>query len=119
MADEKSDREAIRRQLEAMSRDPFMRELSVLLGQAPDPEKVKDFANRYPDRWAQAVAIFARVGGFSDKVEVRADLTNRVLEIQQMSDSELMRRLAEAEARLRPSLKPAPNKRKALATGQK
>jgi hypothetical protein len=112
MADEQSDAEAIRNQLAAMSREPFLRELSVLLGQAPDPEKIKEFANKCPDRWSQAVAIFARAAGFSDKHEIDTGLAGRVAQIQQMSDSELLARLAELQGKPRPSLKPAPTRKR-------
>ena len=80
-----------------LSRAPFKQVLRHLLAAAPDVEDVNAFARKYPDRWAQAMAIAARLGGYHDKLQVDANLA---LDVTRMSDMELMERHAEVEARL-------------------
>ena len=63
----------------------------------PDREAVHQFAKRYPDRWAQAVAILARLGGYHDKLEID---TNVTLNLSRLSDMELMQRLSETDEKL-------------------
>ena len=83
--------------LHARSREPFTDILACIIAAEPDLEAIKAFANRYPNKWAQAVQIFAHLAGYHDKLQVNSDITLGVL---QMSDAELMVRLAEAQARL-------------------
>ena len=77
--------------LHARSREPFTDVLTALIGARPDPKALKFFADRYPHKWAQAVAIFARLAGYHEKMEVKGNIA---LDISGMSDAELMERLA-------------------------
>ncbi len=80
-----------------LSREPFQEVLTHLLEARPDREAVHQFAKRYPDRWAQAVAILARLGGYHDKLEVETNIT---VNLSRLSDMELMERLAETDEKL-------------------
>ncbi len=80
-----------------LSREPFQEVLTLLLEAKPDREAVHQFAKRYPDRWAQAVAILARLGGFHDKLEVETNIT---VNLSRLSDMELIQKLSETEDKL-------------------
>jgi hypothetical protein len=95
------DQRAVTSALQARSQRLFTDVLAQLLGTEPDPAAISDFARRHPDRWAHAVAMFAGLAGFSRD---GATDGNVALQISRMSDSELERRLAEAEAQLESSL---------------
>ena len=83
--------------LKARSRDPFRDILTSMLASEPTPEAVHEFANRFPDRWAQAVAIFARLSGFSEKVEIEE---NVFLDVGRLSDADLAARLVNLQGQL-------------------
>ena len=91
------DGDGIALAISKLSREPFQEVLTLLIEAAPDREDVHAFAKRYPDRWAQAVAILARLGGYHDKLQIDASIT---LDVARMSDAELLQRYAETEARL-------------------
>ena len=80
-----------------LSREPFQEVLTLLLEAKPDREAVYQFAKKYPDRWAQAVAILARLGGYHDKLEVDAKVT---VNMSRLSDMELIGQLAEIQENL-------------------
>jgi len=71
-----------------MMRDPFRNELVKVLTASPNKKAIKEFASKYPDRWAQTVAILARLSGFNEQIEVLKDV-HIELKIKTMSDSEL------------------------------
>jgi len=71
-----------------MMRDPFRNELVKVLTASPNKKAIKEFASKYPDRWAQTVAILARLSGFNEQIEVLKDV-HIELQIKTMSDSEL------------------------------
>lgn len=89
------------RQLAAMSRAPFRALLKELIGAAPTPEAIRAFADKYPDRWAQATSIMAGLAGFE-----RGVVEVNVFNIKGLSDSELMRRMEEVEGQLREAKRP-------------
>jgi hypothetical protein len=93
----KIGREAIEIALMNMSRQPFRDALATLLGCSPSEDAIKAFAERFPDRWAQAVAIMGRLSGYHEKLQVD---TNMLSEIQNLSDSQLMTRLQEVDRQL-------------------
>lgn len=86
-------------ELEAYSRAPLQRELAKWMDCAPDPESLRAFAKRQPDRWSQGVASLVRGAGYSEKLQVSSNIA--VL-IGQLSDSQMMERLAEALRKLGP-----------------
>ncbi len=83
-----------------LSRAPFRDVLERLLGAEPSPEKVREFAEKYPDRWAQACAIFGRLGGYHENAQVSHHHTHAMIELTQLSDAELSDRLQTALAKL-------------------
>ena len=83
--------------LEARSRKPFVDVLAQFMTAMPDPEAIKAFAERHPDRWAQAVAVFGRLAGFHDKLQVD---TSIAVDVSRMSDAELIDQLAEFQVEL-------------------
>ncbi len=84
--------------LHARCQKPFTDVLAAIIGAQPDPKAVKLFADKYPDRWAQTVAIFARLAGYHEKMEVKGNIA---LNISGMSDAELMVRLGEMSEQLK------------------
>ena len=85
-------------ELEAYSRAPLQRELSKWLACAPDQVSLQAFANRQPDRWGQGIATLVRGAGYTEKVQVSSNIA--VL-IGELSDVEIIQRLAESQKRLR------------------
>lgn len=53
---------------------------------APSDLAIKRLARKNPDRWAQTVAIFARLSGYADKTDHNV---NGLLAMVSMSDSQL------------------------------
>ena len=88
----------IRAELETLSRRPFVEELATLLAHPTDPKAMQRWANRSPDRRAQALAILGRLAGYTEKVQVSHSLTVR---IQEMSDAELALEFVKLLPRLR------------------
>ena len=86
-------------ELEAYSRAPLQRELAKWLGSAPDRVSLQAFANKAPDRWGQGCGVLLRGAGYSEKIAVSS--TNIAILIGQLSDVEVVRRLAESLQRLR------------------
>jgi len=84
-------------ELENLSRGPFRRVLGKLLENAPSAEAIGNQAERNPDRWAQTVALIARLSGYNERLEVEGSLS---LKVQQLSDSELEGLLAEHQRTL-------------------
>lgn len=78
--------------LRQLRRDPFRDKLADLLDSGPDPEAIKEFAQKYPDRWAQACAIMGRLGGYTEKTETTHNLN---VTIAHLSDAEVLERLAQ------------------------
>jgi hypothetical protein len=101
MAKEK-DREidiaAIEQAICEYSRAPFRTELARLLGCLPDEESIRKFGKKHVDRLYQSVAIVGRLAGFSEKVQVDGSLS---FNINQTSDAEKLRLIAEYEAQLK------------------
>ena len=79
-----------------LSREPFQEVMALCLAAAPTPENLVAFAQDYPDRWANMCAIFAKLSGFSDKVD-HSHAHLHLHQIHQMSDAELYAAL-EAES---------------------
>jgi len=81
-------------ELQELRRGPFREALSECLGNRPTAEAWSALAEKSPDRWSQAIGTLARASGFRDQIEVDADVSlgRRVSE---MSDMEMLNRLAE------------------------
>jgi len=80
----------------------FRHLLAEFIGAKPTAEALAAFAARYPDRWAQGIAILAALAGFERGVNVNVNVRN----VGALSDAELMG-LAEA-MRARLAAEPPP-----------
>lgn len=82
---------ALRAQIAQLSRDPFADVLAKLLGVKLSPEALQAFADKSPDRWAQAVSIIARPAGYNDKLEIKhsGGLVAFAMNLDAMSDAQL------------------------------
>jgi hypothetical protein len=87
----------IHEELQSLSRAPFRRELAKILACAPTEAAYREQAERHPDRWGQNAAMFSRMAGYHEKLEVEGSLS---VSVQGMSDSQLSERLAVLEAQL-------------------
>jgi hypothetical protein len=77
-----------------MNREPFRAELAKVLGCSPTVEALQDFANKSPDRWAQALSILGKLAGYSEK-HIHEHNVN--LNVKTMSDAALEERLQALE----------------------
>lgn len=75
----------IRSVLRTYDRSPFQDLLSSWLSAGPTLEAIRSFADKYPDRWAGAIAQLAKVAGFSERREVLTAHFN----VTELSDSQL------------------------------
>lgn len=89
--------------LTALQREPFQEVLALCLACRPTEADLRKFSALYPDRWANAISIFARLSGYTEKVEINQN-TNITVRVAQMSDSELAAELDRIRAL--PSLTP-------------
>ncbi len=80
-----------------LSREPFRDLLMRLLEAEPDAEKVKDYAEKYPDRWGQLVTMVAKLSGYNDRLEVAS---SHSVVLAQLSVAELSERLQATLAKL-------------------
>ncbi len=95
---EKLSKEIIEKHLENLSRIPFKSILATLLKCEPTADEVKKFAAKWPDRYAQTVTQFAKLSGFPDRLEIQGSFST---DISQMSDMELLQKMAELEDKLK------------------
>ncbi len=78
----------------AYDREPFREILALFLSVAPTCEALQAFANKHPDRWVQALVMLARLCGYTEELTTDAPIA---VHIAQLSDAELMARLAELD----------------------
>jgi len=80
--------DAIETEINAQSRGPFRRTLAKHLraAEATSDMALQTFAEKHPDRHAQSAAIYGRLSGYSEKLEVD---TNLAVHLSQLSDMEL------------------------------
>lgn len=88
--------EEIQGHFDSLRRDPFKFELVKLLQNSPSPKAIKKFADKSPDRYWQAVVQAARLGGFSDKLEVDV----KFKPLSSLADSELRNMLEDLNHKL-------------------
>lgn len=93
----KTDALSITQQITLLSREPFRNELAKMLKCAPTEAAIRRFANKQPDRWAQAVSILMKGAGYKDNI---VQETNFYVQINNMSDAGLEIQLAEIEKEL-------------------
>jgi hypothetical protein len=73
---------------------------------APDPESILAFANKAPDRWAQAVTMLAKLYGFTEKLDINHN--HMLLDARSMSNGQLLEALAKLRDGMVLSLEPEP-----------
>jgi hypothetical protein len=88
---------AVKAEFQAMSRAPFTEVLTELMQCVPTPDKIQEFANSYPDRWANAIKSMASLSGFHEKMEVSGNIN---VEVHNMGDAELLVRLKKLNQQL-------------------
>jgi hypothetical protein len=87
LEDSPAERDAeLRRELSRQMRKPFERALFRLLKFRPTAEALQAFANKSPDRWAQAIGILGNLAGYEKGINVTVNVKN----INDMSDVELL-----------------------------
>ncbi len=91
------DGKAVAAHIDQLSREPFRDLLTRILEAEPDPEKVKAYAEKYPDKWGQLVTMVARLGGYNERLQVE---TSHTVVLAQLSDAELSERLQTALGKL-------------------
>lgn len=80
------DPELVHQQVENLSRAPFRGVLARILSCAPTEGAIEAQAEKHPDRWAQTLAIVARLAGFNEKLTVDGSILHT---INDLSDSQL------------------------------
>jgi hypothetical protein len=85
-------------EIAALSRAPFRRILQLYAGAAPSPEALAAQAEKFPDRWAQGLAIAGRLAGYTEKLEIEGSVD--VHHLHRLSDMELEAEIAALEATL-------------------
>jgi len=80
------DPNEVKAHLNGHKRQPFLDLLGLVMDTHPSPEALKAIAEKNPDRWAQMLAIIARLGGYNEKLEVEGSIITKAAH---MSDAEL------------------------------
>ena len=88
-------REELRSRLQTYSREPFLEVLADMMGAQPTRTELNKWAAKSPDRWAHAIEIFAKLGGFTEKREVTHSF---IMNLMNMGDAEIQQTLQELEA---------------------
>lgn len=73
--------------LVAMSREPFTRELFRFLDARPDANSLRQWASRWPEKWAHATFMLAKLAGYNEKLEVKHQ--GNIHHLHTISDVEL------------------------------
>lgn len=96
---EPTEAERISAHLRVLSRDPFKAVLRTFIENAPSAEALSDLAERYPEKWAQALSYMAHLAGYHDKMQVDHEHLH-LHRIVEMSDMELMKLHQELQRKL-------------------
>lgn len=88
----KITRQQLRERIGAYSVEPFADVVAFLLHARPTLQGVKDWAEKNPDKWANAVATFAKLQGFA---EYKVIEHNHTLNVAELSDAEILVRLTQ------------------------
>ena len=88
-------RDELRDNIARLSRDPFGDVLEALLQARPSTERLLAWAAEHPDRWANAIKVFAHLKGYTERSEVVS--TNFYMQISRMSDAEVLQCLSDIQ----------------------
>lgn len=103
-------KEALTVELQRLSRGPFRDLLADFLTCAPTAQDIQRAAMKSPDRWAQALAIVAKLSGYHEKLEVEG-----TAKVATLSDVEIEEKLnAIIEERVRQLAKQETDERVAI-----
>jgi len=84
------------RLMAGLSTEPFTEILARLVAAEPTPDAVRAWAAKNPDRWAAALTGIARLAGIATASEPTVRIgTLNVLAVSKMSDSALLKAIAE------------------------
>lgn len=107
MKDKEPDPDVIMKRIEEAlsrrSREPFGKILAAFVASAPEAKDLEEYAKKFPDRHAQAAAIWGRLMGYSEKVEHTHE-HDIWIKIGNMSDVELQLRLDRLLNKVQPNI---------------
>ena len=87
----------LHQQIQSLQREPFRQFLATLMECQPTRKAIQAFANKSPDRYAQAVSIFQKASGYTDKTVHEHNFYAKILTV---SDAELIEQNKELENQL-------------------
>ena len=90
--------EDLLREFASYNRGPFVEILAELMQCVPEPKQLQEFANKHPDRWANAIGTISRLSGYHDKLEIKGNI---FLEVHSMGDAELMKSIEEVNKQIK------------------
>ena len=96
---EANGRAALQR-LQNLDREAFRLDLAKWLLGAPSIEQIAAYAAKNPDRWAQGLAVMARLSGYTERPEEAPGSTSLFASITKISDADLLARLTDIDAKL-------------------
>jgi hypothetical protein len=82
--------------VDSLSRAPFKKMLGLMLGVTPTKASLQRFANKSPDRWAQALSVLGVLAGYERGAEVNLNFYS----VKGLSDAELLREAAQRGVRV-------------------
>lgn len=86
--------------LQNLDREAFRLDLAKWLLGAPSMEQIAAYAAKNPDRWAQGLAVMARLSGYTERPEEAPGSTSLFASITKISDADLLARLTDIDAKL-------------------
>ena len=86
--------------LQNHDREAFRLDLAKWLLGAPTIEAIAEYALKQPDRWAQGLAVMARLSGYLERPDAADGVTNIFTSVAKISDADLMDRLTAIDAKL-------------------
>ena len=97
MAGRTFEPEELRARLKQYDRTPFIEVLALFLENIPSETAIRVFAEKYPDRYVNAISNLGAIAGFTTKTEQ----TNNInVHVTGMSDSQLEDELKKRMSRL-------------------
>ena len=86
--------------LQNHDREAFRLDLAKWLLGAPDVDCIAAYAAKNPDRWAQGLAVMARLSGYLEKPDASDGVTSLYTAVTKISDADLLDRLTDIDAKL-------------------
>jgi hypothetical protein len=100
LLERRAEGRAVLTRLQNHDREAFRLDLAKWLLGAPTVEAIAEYAARNPDRWAQGLAVMARLSGYTERPEEAPGATSLFTSIAKISDADLMARLADIDGKL-------------------